>query len=345
MINHNPICSCTNGLIGDPFVRCYPAPTRDEPPPTQVNPCFPSPCGLYAECRPNGNNPSCSCLPNYFGSPPNCRPECVVNSDCASDKACIAEKCRNPCEGSCGFNSGKKQFFQSNSLASKLIQFANCISNAECRVQNHIPSCTCRPHYTGDPFTQCVEIVERDEPPPTYNPCEPSPCGANAQCDNAICTCIKEYLGDPYVGCRPECTLNTECSPTKACINNKCIDPCIGTCGSEALCDVSNHVPSCSCPQGYSGDPFVACRRAPVIEYPQDPCNPSPCGANGLCRVSNGAAVCACQAGMIGTPPQCRPECVVSSECALQLACLGQKCRDPCPGTCGSNASKLKTSK
>lgn len=113
MINHNPICSCTNGLIGDPFVRCYPAPTRDEPPPTQVNPCFPSPCGLYAECRPNGNNPSCSCLPNYFGSPPNCRPECVVNSDCASDKACIAEKCRNPCEGSCGFNSGKNQFFQS----------------------------------------------------------------------------------------------------------------------------------------------------------------------------------------------------------------------------------------
>lgn len=77
-----------------------------------------------------------------------------------------------------------------------------------------------------------------------------------------------------------------------------------------------------------------------MIEYPQDPCNPSPCGANGLCRVSNGAAVCACQAGMIGTPPQCRPECVVSSECALQLACLGQKCRDPCHGTCGSNASK-----
>lgn len=58
--------------------------------------------GLYAECRANGETPTCSCLPNYFGSPPNCRPECVVNTDCPSDKSCIAEKCRNPCEGSCG---------------------------------------------------------------------------------------------------------------------------------------------------------------------------------------------------------------------------------------------------
>lgn len=135
--------------------------------------------------------------------------------------------------------------------------------------------------------------------------------------------------------------MNTECHPTKACINNKCIDPCIGTCGVQAICDVSNHIPSCSCPQNYIGDPFVACRPAPVLDTPREPCNPSPCGSNGLCRIANGAAVCACQTGMIGTPPQCRPECVVSAECALQYACLNQKCRDPCPGTCGSNSSKI----
>lgn len=106
VINHNPICSCPPNLVGDPLVRCI-LDERDEPPiPKPLNPCYPSPCGLYAECRPIGNSPSCSCLPNYFGSPPNCRPECVVNSDCSSDKSCIAERCRNPCEGSCGFNSG-----------------------------------------------------------------------------------------------------------------------------------------------------------------------------------------------------------------------------------------------
>lgn len=69
-----------------------------------------------------------------------------------------------------------------------------------------------------------------------------------------------------------------------------------------------------------------------------DPCNPSPCGPNSICRVSNGHAVCSCQPGLIGSPPSCKPECVVSAECALTLACLQNKCRDPCPGTCGLNA-------
>lgn len=275
---------------------------------------MPSPCGLYAECRPNGNIPSCSCLANYIGAPPNCRPECIVNTDCSSDKACIVEKCRNPCEGSCGFNT-------------------------ECRVQNHIPICTCRPRFTGDPFTQCVELIDR--PPlqqPISDPCDPSPCGANSICNNGICSCKNNYFGDAYTGCRPECTMNSDCSPNKACINTKCIDPCPGTCGQDARCDVSNHIPSCSCPQGYSGDPFLACRRIQA-EPPRDPCNPSPCGQNSVCRVANGVAVCACQQGMIGNPPSCHPECLSSAECPLQQACLNQKCGDPCPGTCGQNAN------
>lgn len=135
--------------------------------------------------------------------------------------------------------------------------------------------------------------------------------------------------------------MNTECPSKKACINNRCVDPCFGTCGVKAICEVSNHIPSCSCPENHEGDPFAACRPVIIQDIPRDSCSPSPCGPNSLCRVSNEAAVCACQIGMIGSPPQCRPECVVSSECPLQLACLGQKCRDPCPGTCGSNASKF----
>lgn len=146
---------------------------------------------------------------------------------------------------------------------------------SECRIQNHIPICTCSPHYTGDPFTQCIEIIEKPQPKP-YNPCDPSPCGGNAICDNAICTCVSGYFGDPYIGCRPECTMNTECSPSKACLNNKCVDPCANICGPQATCVVSNHIPSCACPQGYIGDPFVSCRPAPA-PTPQDLCNPSPC--------------------------------------------------------------------
>jgi hypothetical protein len=313
VINHNPICSCPSGLTGDPFLRCYELPPPPPVPlPTPVNPCQPSPCGPNSVCRAVGDQPSCSCIPNYTGAPPNCRPECAVNTDCPSNLACITEKCRDPCPGSCGFN-------------------------AECRVQNHIPICTCVAGFVGDPFTQC-QREEIEQPKVPVDPCNPSPCGANTQCRDGTCSCLPEYQGDPYRGCRPECTMNTDCSPNRACSNLKCIDPCVGTCGQDAVCDVVNHIPTCSCPSGYEGDPFTSCRPAKRIEVPRDPCNPSPCGPNSLCRVNNGVAVCSCQPGQIGSPPSCRPECIVSAECPLTKACLNNKCVDPCPGTCGINA-------
>jgi len=46
-------------------------------------------------------------------------------------------------------------------------------------------------------------------------------------------------------------------------MKNKCSDPCIGTCGQGANCDVVNHIPICSCPTKYSGDPFTICRPIP----------------------------------------------------------------------------------
>lgn len=311
VINHNPICSCANEMTGDPFIRCQTI-QRIEPETTPSNPCIPSPCGLYSECRVSGNSYACSCQANYIGTPPNCRPECVVNTDCSSDLSCIAEKCRDPCQGSCGFNT-------------------------DCRVQNHIAICSCSNDFTGDPFTQCFQIVEQPPPKEADDPCNPSPCGPNANCENGICKCLDQYFGDPYSGCRPECTTNNECSPTKACINNKCADPCVGVCGQLARCDVINHIPTCSCPSPLSGDPFILCKEVKEI-IPRDPCNPSPCGNNAVCRVANNAAICTCQQGMIGTPPSCRPECLVSADCSLQKSCLNKKCIDPCPGTCGQNA-------
>jgi hypothetical protein len=75
---------------------------------------------------------------------------------------------------------------------------------------------------------------------------------------------MREYFGDPYTGCRPECVLNTDCSRDKACSNNKCRDPCPGTCGINAECRVNNHAPSCSCLPGYTGDPLNACHQRPI---------------------------------------------------------------------------------
>ena len=98
-------------------------------------------------------------------------------------------------------------------------------------------------------------------------PCNPSPCGANAVCKErngaGSCTCLPEYSGDPYTGCRPECVLNTDCSKARACVRNKCVDPCPGTCGLNAECRVVNHAPSCSCLPGYTGNPLNFCNLPP----------------------------------------------------------------------------------
>lgn len=96
------------------------------------------------------------------------------------------------------------------------------------------------------------------EPIPT-DPCNPTPCGPNAICNNGICTCQSEYQGDPYIGCRPECILSNDCPRDKACIRNKCADPCPGTCGQNAECIVINHIPMCNCLQGFRGNAFIAC--------------------------------------------------------------------------------------
>lgn len=97
------------------------------------------------------------------------------------------------------------------------------------------------------------------------SPCQPSPCGSNAQCTEfngqPRCTCIPPYIGNPYAGgCRPECVINSDCASHLACVNQHCRDPCQGLCGVNAECDVVNHVPSCSCSRGFKGDAFSSCR-------------------------------------------------------------------------------------
>lgn len=94
------------------------------------------------------------------------------------------------------------------------------------------------------------------------NYCNPSPCGPNSQCREvnlqAVCSCLPNYVGSPPE-CRPECVVSSECTLATACINQKCVDPCPGTCGLGANCQVINHSPICSCNVGFTGDPFTRC--------------------------------------------------------------------------------------
>lgn len=102
----------------------------------ETDPCVPSPCGPNSQCRVVSGNPVCSCLPEYTGSPPSCRPECVVSSDCPSNRACVNQKCVNPCPRPCG-------------------------QNTNCLVVNHSPICTCKDGNTGNPFTRCFPLPRK----------------------------------------------------------------------------------------------------------------------------------------------------------------------------------------
>lgn len=102
-------------------------------PVTNVNPCYPSPCGPNSQCREMNGQAVCSCIIGYLGVPPTCRPECTINSDCNLNEACTNQKCRDPCNGVCGLK-------------------------AICRVYNHKPICSCPTGLTGNPFTTCYPI-------------------------------------------------------------------------------------------------------------------------------------------------------------------------------------------
>lgn len=172
-----------------------------------------------------------------IGSPPNCKPECVVTAECALQQACINQKCRDPCIGTCG-------------------------QSAVCQVINHNPICSCDHGYTGDPFQGCYKPQTDEIPKVPVNPCVPSPCGPNSECkvvgESPACSCLPSFIGTAP-NCRPECTINSECPASRACMNLRCVDPCPGSCGFNTQCTVINHTPSCTCNPQYTGDPFQGC--------------------------------------------------------------------------------------
>lgn len=232
----------------------------------RVDACMPSPCGENSQCRTKNNGHAiCSCLPDFIGTPPNCRPECVHNAMCPQNRACARQKCVDPCPNTCG-------------------------ANARCQVVNHNPICSCAAGFTGDPFNACSKIIcecqgkiydkftkhyclftilDNDPPVEESHPCHPSPCGPNAVCkvngDQAACTCLPNYIGRAP-NCRPECKADAECANNQACVNLQCVDPCPGSCGVNARCRVVNHFAVCTCNPGYEGNANSQCNAIAITQ-------------------------------------------------------------------------------
>jgi len=92
------------------------------------------------------------------------------------------------------------------------------------------------------------------------NPCEPLSESMRSVSNAGACICINDWsrksLWGMSTGVRPQCWLPIN----KACIRNKCKDPCLGV---RAQCSVISHIPTCICEPGYIGDPFTNCNFQP----------------------------------------------------------------------------------
>jgi len=124
-----------------------------------------------------------------------------------------------------------------------------------------------------------------------------------------------------------DCLTNDDCPLDKACRNQKCVNPCLGTqCGSRAECRVNYHQSYCVCPPGLQGNPIVSCKEVGCTED-------ADCAPDKRCNFDNG---------------QCVKVCTGYNDCAPQADCYASnhvkdcRCRPP---TQGDGFSSCVTSK
>lgn len=110
--------------------------------------------------------------------------------------------------------------------------------------------------------------VEGVLPPLPLNPCQSHSCGPNARCEQVHnspqCSCLTGMIG-VAPSCRPECISASDCPAKRGCVNQKCIDPCPGTCGPNSDCRVIDHSPVCSCKPGFIGNAYQNCQPVPAV--------------------------------------------------------------------------------
>ena len=99
-------------------------------------------------------------------------------------------------------------------------------------------------------------------------PCDVNYCGKDAICKEdpygaTECACPFGYSGNPEVECiRNYCVDHRDCLDIESCQNGHCVDPCQHPrqrCGENAQCEAINHATRCSCPTGFTGNPYMYC--------------------------------------------------------------------------------------
>ncbi|KAF2352424.1 EGF-like domain, partial [Trinorchestia longiramus] len=331
-------CKCPPGTEGDPMVRCSPVGCTSSQECSEseacikracVNPCSDaSLCGTRAQCEVENHNPICKC-PRGMTGDPFIRCDKITNiTGCANDIDC-------PVGFACIYEGSPVKYH--SKVSSVYIRFDDKSSGTVCR-------------------DLCFER---------------EPCADNAICTvleteprrTVSCACPPGYHGDAKIECRKiptqgGCRRDSDCIFSEACIDGLCRDPC--NCGVNAKCQLVDHKPLCSCLPAYLGDPNFSCQKGDCranLDCPLDrrcengscidPClYDSTCDDTAQCISDDHKAHCRCPTGSIGNPfEKCiAVGCKVNQDCPNHLACINDKCSDPCQnnGRCSAKQCSVE---
>ncbi|XP_022241755.1 fibropellin-1-like [Limulus polyphemus] len=335
-------CICPQGLLGDPYIGCFPDDIAEC---TEIKEW--SLCGPHAECINLPGSYECICDSGYTGNP---KKECSFidvnectsnlpldpNGPCSVGATCIntigsfvcecpPRSSGNPyedgCQGetSCESNedcTGNAVCDQKGGACIDPCSSSVCGQNAYCASENHIATCICHPGFSGDPY---------DETKGCVSSCTGIRCSQNAHCivsneNQVVCVCQEGFTGNPWAGgqCYPDvrCSVNQTCSPSQDCRDGVCVERCDGIqCGVNAQCD--RNTGQCVCPPFFTGHSAFLC--VPPTSFPI--CTPS-CGTNAYCQYG-APNKCVCNTGYSGNPyEQCGP----SQKCTNTKCGLGAQC-------------------
>ena len=100
------------------------------------------------------------------------------------------------------------------------------------------------------------------------SPCLSLSCGRGAECKvqsphKGTCVCPAGTQGNPLLSCvSVVCQYNEDCADHEACdrLNRVCRPVCDeDTCAITAHCFAHDHQPTCTCPPGTQGNPYIEC--------------------------------------------------------------------------------------
>lgn len=279
------------------------------------------------------------------------------------NKACDLDKnrCLNPCDFvSCGKGVCQVDDHEPICICYEgyMLKNEKCEDIDECKqnpchataICENVPGnyiCSCPKNMIGDPVHEgcrlqnecfsdldCPETAACNNEKRCVNLCDVSnTCGKNSICqmrDHKItCSCGPNTKGDPMVQCdHIECTDDFDCDMKKSCVNSKCVDSCSlpNACGRNATCSTTNHVRTCECLPGFTGNSMLGCTSIKYCNSDRDcATGGTKCSSNGIC-----STICAnsrdCLSDQLCINSVCLPTCKTNTTCPQGQFCQNNIC-------------------